>query len=232
MNDSAGPSPGPAARTASPGPAPRQASARAVPLRPLSKLVPLVLRYPRLVAAALVALLVAALATLAIPLAVRRMIDFGFARDGGGLIDSYFVVLIGVAAVGPLLKLGPRGAAWVTNLKAAGNDTGGIFGEMKHALIKMGFTMERVEIPRHHHRHQVMSFNPDPFVMPTLHRYMRERGGEQWKAVMLVNVTDHYVVINRDTVSDNHQQDKHYTEHRWNRKKIDKAWIVKRKPKR
>ena len=63
--------------------------------------------------------------------------------------------------------------------------------EMKHALIKMGFTMERVEIPRHHHRHQVMSFNPDPFVMPTLHRYMRERGGEQWKAVMLVNVTDH-----------------------------------------
>ena len=99
MNDSAGPSPGPAGPAASPGPAPRQASARAVPLRPLSKLVPLVLRYPRLVAAALVALVVAALATLAIPLAVRRMIDFGFTRDGGGLIDSYFVVLIGVAAV-------------------------------------------------------------------------------------------------------------------------------------
>ncbi len=105
-------------------------------------------------------------------------------------------------------------------------------GEVKSALYKMGFTMDRVEIPRHHHRHQVMSINPEPFVMPTLHRYMRERGGEQWKAVMLVNVTDHYVVINRDTVSDNHQQDRHYTKHRWSLKKIDKAWIVKRKPKR
>jgi len=104
--------------------------------------------------------------------------------------------------------------------------------EMKRALSKMGFIMERVEIPRHHHRHQVMSINPDPFVMPTLHRYMRERGGSDWKAVMLVEVTGHYLVINRDTVSDNHQQDKHYTKHRWSLKKIARAWIVKRKPKR
>ncbi len=49
--------------------------------------------------AALVALLVAALTTLAVPLAVRRMIDFGFSRESVTLIDSYFAVMIGVVAV-------------------------------------------------------------------------------------------------------------------------------------
>ncbi|HEX2215973.1 MAG TPA: ABC transporter transmembrane domain-containing protein [Xanthobacteraceae bacterium] len=68
-------------------------------LQPLAQLVPFVLRYPGRATAALVALLVAAFATLAIPLAVRRMIDFGFSRDSTGLIDSYFAVLVGVAAV-------------------------------------------------------------------------------------------------------------------------------------
>ena len=41
-------------------------------------LVPYVMRYRVQVAAALVALLIAATATLIVPLAVRRMIDFGF----------------------------------------------------------------------------------------------------------------------------------------------------------
>ena len=49
--------------------------------------------------AALAALLVAALATLAVPLAVRRMIDFGFTHQGMNLIDSYFAVMIAVAGV-------------------------------------------------------------------------------------------------------------------------------------
>ncbi len=49
--------------------------------------------------AALAALLVAALATLAVPLAVRRMIDFGFNHQGLTLIDSYFAVMIAVAGV-------------------------------------------------------------------------------------------------------------------------------------
>ena len=43
--------------------------------------------------------LVAALATLAVPLAVRRMIDFGFTHQGMNLIDSYFAVMIAVAGV-------------------------------------------------------------------------------------------------------------------------------------
>jgi ATP-binding cassette subfamily B protein len=61
-------------------------------------LTPYVLRYwPRGLAAA-AALLAAALATLAVPVAVRRLIDFGFAGEGG-LIDSYFVGMLGVAGV-------------------------------------------------------------------------------------------------------------------------------------
>ena len=62
-------------------------------------LVPFALRYRGRIAAALVALLAAAGATLAIPLAVRRMIDFGFAPEQAGYIDQYFAVLVIVAAV-------------------------------------------------------------------------------------------------------------------------------------
>jgi ATP-binding cassette, subfamily B, bacterial len=52
-----------------------------------------------MVAAALVALLVSAAATLAVPLAVRRMIDVGFAGLEPGLIDKYFATLIGVGLI-------------------------------------------------------------------------------------------------------------------------------------
>ena len=68
-------------------------------MRPLLALVPYVMRYRGQVAAALVALLVAAGATLVVPLAVRRMIDFGFSAERIGLIDQYFAVMIAVAAV-------------------------------------------------------------------------------------------------------------------------------------
>jgi ATP-binding cassette subfamily B protein len=67
-------------------------------LKPLALLFPYVMRYRLRAAMALVALVVAALATLAVPLAVRRMIDFGFSGEGS-LIDSYFAVMAGVAAV-------------------------------------------------------------------------------------------------------------------------------------
>jgi ATP-binding cassette subfamily B protein len=68
-------------------------------LRPLSTLVPLVLRYPWRLAGAGLALLAAAGATLAIPQAVRRMIDHGFEPGNAGLIDQYFAVLVGVVAL-------------------------------------------------------------------------------------------------------------------------------------
>jgi len=68
-------------------------------LRPLRKLVPYLLRYPVALSAAAVMLLIAAGATLAIPAAVREMIDLGFSRDNAALIDRYFLLVLGVAAV-------------------------------------------------------------------------------------------------------------------------------------
>ncbi len=62
-------------------------------------LVPFALRYRGRIVASLVALLAAAGATLAVPLAVRRMIDFGFAPEQAGYIDQYFGMLVVVAAV-------------------------------------------------------------------------------------------------------------------------------------
>jgi ATP-binding cassette subfamily B protein len=73
-------------------------SAGRPPLRPLLLLAPYVGRYRLRALAALGALLAAALATLAVPLALRRMIDFGFSGDRA-LIDSYFMVMIGVVLV-------------------------------------------------------------------------------------------------------------------------------------
>lgn len=67
--------------------------------RPLLALVPFVARYRAGAIGALVALIVASLATLAVPIAVRRMIDFGFSEDRVGLIDQYFTVMIMVAGV-------------------------------------------------------------------------------------------------------------------------------------
>ncbi len=52
----------------------------------------------RIVIAA-IALVMAAIATLVLPLAVRAVIDHGFSRDSANLIDSYFYALIGVAAL-------------------------------------------------------------------------------------------------------------------------------------
>src|SRR5215510_11506277 len=68
-------------------------------LRPLLSLLPYIARYRWQAAAALIALVVAAITTLVVPIAVRRMIDFGFSRDSATMIDSYFTVLIAVVAV-------------------------------------------------------------------------------------------------------------------------------------
>src|SRR5690242_3394674 len=72
---------------------------RKVRLAPLLTLVPYVTRYPWHVVFAFASLLVAAGATLAVPIAVRRMIDFGFSADRVGLIDRYFTALIAIAAL-------------------------------------------------------------------------------------------------------------------------------------
>jgi ATP-binding cassette, subfamily B, bacterial len=72
---------------------------RRLGLRPLASLFAYVKRYRWRALGACGALLLAALTTLAVPLAVRRMIDFSFSAHGAALIDSYFLVLIGVAAM-------------------------------------------------------------------------------------------------------------------------------------
>jgi ATP-binding cassette subfamily B protein len=71
---------------------------RRVDLWPLASLVPYIRRYRWRALCALGALIVAAATTLIVPIAIRRMIDFGFTARGVALIDCYFLVMIGVAA--------------------------------------------------------------------------------------------------------------------------------------
>jgi ATP-binding cassette subfamily B protein len=76
------------------GPAKRSAR-----LRPLWALAPYVGRYRGRAFLALIALTVAAITTLVVPVAVRRMIDFGFSPEGIAMINKYFSVMIAVVAV-------------------------------------------------------------------------------------------------------------------------------------
>jgi len=73
--------------------------AKRVSLRPLLRLRPYLLHYKGMLAVAFLALLLAAAATLAVPLAMRRMIDLGFSGIEPDLIDVYFATLIGVGVV-------------------------------------------------------------------------------------------------------------------------------------
>jgi ATP-binding cassette subfamily B protein len=68
-------------------------------LRPLLALAPYVGRYRGRAILAFVALTIAALTTLIVPVAVRRMIDFGFSAEGIAMINRYFSVMIAVVAV-------------------------------------------------------------------------------------------------------------------------------------
>jgi ATP-binding cassette subfamily B protein len=68
-------------------------------LRPLLALAPYVARYRGRAFLAFIALTVAAITTLIVPVAVRRMIDFGFSPEGIAMINSYFSVMIAVVAV-------------------------------------------------------------------------------------------------------------------------------------
>ena len=56
-------------------------------------------RYKGRALAALAALMASAAATLTVPFALRRMIDFGFSRDSGGAIDVYFLAMGAVVLV-------------------------------------------------------------------------------------------------------------------------------------
>ena len=72
---------------------------RGARLRPLLALAPYVARYRGRATLAFIALTIAAVTTLIVPVAVRRMIDFGFTPEGIAKINSYFSVMIAVVAV-------------------------------------------------------------------------------------------------------------------------------------
>jgi ATP-binding cassette, subfamily B, bacterial len=63
-------------------------------LEPLWALKPYIQRHPRMVLTALIALVVSAIAMLIVPVAMRRVIDFGFSSTDGRLINTYFAMLI------------------------------------------------------------------------------------------------------------------------------------------
>ncbi len=67
-------------------------------LAPLRQLLPYALRRYKTIALALLALSVAAIATLTLPVAVRGMIDHGFSKDNAGGVNVGFGALIAVVA--------------------------------------------------------------------------------------------------------------------------------------
>ncbi|CAD7055780.1 ABC transporter [Pseudorhizobium halotolerans] len=75
----------------------RQPKGKAI--RPLARLLPYLSRYRGLVMGALFALVLSAATTLALPLAVRRMVDHGFAAADGSFINNYFGMLLGLATL-------------------------------------------------------------------------------------------------------------------------------------
>ncbi len=75
-------------------------------LRPLQHLFPFIARYRGLVLGALFSLTLAAATTLALPVAVRRMIDHGFSTSDSTLISNYFIMLMAMAALLALASAG------------------------------------------------------------------------------------------------------------------------------
>ena len=65
----------------------------------LRSVLPYALRHKGRIGAALIALFVASAATLVVPIAVRKMIDFGFSDANGGVIRVYFIAMLVVVSV-------------------------------------------------------------------------------------------------------------------------------------
>jgi ATP-binding cassette, subfamily B, bacterial len=76
------------------------------PLRPLRRMLPYLGRHKANVFAAVIFLGLAAGTTLLVPLAVRQMIDHGFSGAGPAYINSYFLILLGLAVILALASAG------------------------------------------------------------------------------------------------------------------------------
>ncbi len=68
-------------------------------LRPLRMLIPLILPYKGRIILAILALLISSIALLAMPMAVRNVIDHGFSLEDAANVDRYFFVLLLFALV-------------------------------------------------------------------------------------------------------------------------------------
>ncbi|MBN9249586.1 MAG: ABC transporter [Mesorhizobium sp. 61-13] len=82
------------------------ADERSRSLKPLRRLFPYIGRYRKLVIGAMISLVLAAVTTLAVPLAVRRMIDHGFSGADSTFISEYFSMLVLMAALLALASAG------------------------------------------------------------------------------------------------------------------------------
>lgn len=113
---------GPAAGANSPGPAQGSATAdskggevksSAAPSpKSLMAFKPYLLKHPGMIAAALVALVLSAVAMLSVPLAMRRMIDYGFGGSDGVMINQYFAMLV---VIGLILALASASRFYTVN---------------------------------------------------------------------------------------------------------------------
>ena len=65
----------------------------------LKPILPYALRYKGRIVGAVAALTAASAATLIVPVAIRRIVDFGFEPDKAGIINSYFIAMMAVVIV-------------------------------------------------------------------------------------------------------------------------------------
>ena len=77
----------------------RSGSSEPKGVRTLAVMLPYLARYKGRALATLCALIVAALATLAMPLAIRWMIDVGFSSSNAGFVNRIFLALVAIAGV-------------------------------------------------------------------------------------------------------------------------------------
>lgn len=75
-------------------PAPADKARKRLDLTPLRALLPFIREERARIGIALLALIFAAVMTLAVPTAVRRMVDFGFSAENSGLVDTYFGFIV------------------------------------------------------------------------------------------------------------------------------------------
>ncbi len=72
---------------------------KAKTLRPLARLLPMLLPYRFQIICASIFLTLAAVSTLVVPVAVRRVIDNGFSGENAAFVDQYFSVMMLVVAI-------------------------------------------------------------------------------------------------------------------------------------